>query len=72
VRSCLAATATGNWNDVLFLATGINVVAVLLVLFVSARGKSPPCGGHGRKTDREGTFRDFRQFIGVIDHGPAA
>jgi OFA family oxalate/formate antiporter-like MFS transporter len=30
----LAATATGNWNDVLFLATGINVVAVFLVLFV--------------------------------------
>jgi MFS transporter, OFA family, oxalate/formate antiporter len=30
----LAATATGNWNDVLFLATGINVLAVFLVLFV--------------------------------------
>jgi OFA family oxalate/formate antiporter-like MFS transporter len=30
----IAATATGNWNDVLFLATGINVVAVFLVLAV--------------------------------------
>ena len=30
----LAATMTGNWNDVLFLATGINLVAVVLVLTV--------------------------------------
>jgi OFA family oxalate/formate antiporter-like MFS transporter len=30
----LAATATGNWNDVLFLATGINVIAFVLVIFV--------------------------------------
>lgn len=30
----LVATATGNWNDILFLATGINAVAFFLVLFV--------------------------------------
>jgi OFA family oxalate/formate antiporter-like MFS transporter len=30
----IAATATGNWNDVLFLATAINVIAVFLVLLV--------------------------------------
>jgi OFA family oxalate/formate antiporter-like MFS transporter len=30
----VAATATGNWNDVLFLATGINVIAVIIVLMV--------------------------------------
>jgi MFS transporter, OFA family, oxalate/formate antiporter len=30
----LAAKATGNWNDVLLLATAIDVVAVFLVLFV--------------------------------------
>ncbi len=28
------AIATGNWNDVLFLATGINVIAVILVCTV--------------------------------------
>jgi OFA family oxalate/formate antiporter-like MFS transporter len=30
----LAAAATGNWNDVLYLTTGINVAAVILVLLV--------------------------------------
>jgi OFA family oxalate/formate antiporter-like MFS transporter len=30
----LAATLTGNWNDVLFLTTGINVIAVILVFTV--------------------------------------
>jgi MFS transporter, OFA family, oxalate/formate antiporter len=30
----LAATLTGNWNDVLFLATAINVAAFVLVLTV--------------------------------------
>ncbi|MEI9914971.1 MAG: MFS transporter [Methylovirgula sp.] len=30
----LAASITGNWNDVLFLTTGINVVAVVIVLTV--------------------------------------
>jgi OFA family oxalate/formate antiporter-like MFS transporter len=30
----MAAAATGNWNDVLFLATAINVIAVFLVLTV--------------------------------------
>lgn len=30
----LAATATGNWNDVLLLATAIDVIAVALVLLV--------------------------------------
>ncbi|MEJ0051239.1 MAG: oxalate/formate MFS antiporter [Methylovirgula sp.] len=30
----LAASITGNWNDVLFLTTGINIVAVILVLTV--------------------------------------
>ena len=28
------AVATGNWNDVLFLATGVNVIAVILVCTV--------------------------------------
>jgi OFA family oxalate/formate antiporter-like MFS transporter len=30
----IAATATGNWNDVLLLATAINVVAVFLVIII--------------------------------------
>jgi OFA family oxalate/formate antiporter-like MFS transporter len=30
----ILAVATGNWNDVLFLATGINVIAVILVYTV--------------------------------------
>jgi OFA family oxalate/formate antiporter-like MFS transporter len=30
----VAASASGNWNDVLFLATGINVVALVLVMIV--------------------------------------
>jgi OFA family oxalate/formate antiporter-like MFS transporter len=30
----IAAKATGNWNDLLFVATGINVVAAFLVLVV--------------------------------------
>jgi OFA family oxalate/formate antiporter-like MFS transporter len=30
----VAAKATGNWNDLLFVATGINVVAAFLVLVV--------------------------------------
>jgi OFA family oxalate/formate antiporter-like MFS transporter len=30
----VAAHETGNWNDLLFVATGINVVAVFIVLFV--------------------------------------
>jgi OFA family oxalate/formate antiporter-like MFS transporter len=30
----LAANATGNWNDLLFVATGINVIAVVLVVVV--------------------------------------
>jgi OFA family oxalate/formate antiporter-like MFS transporter len=30
----IAAAATGSWNDVLFLATGINIIAVVLVLTV--------------------------------------
>jgi OFA family oxalate/formate antiporter-like MFS transporter len=30
----IAASATGNWNDVLILATAINVIAVFLVILV--------------------------------------
>jgi OFA family oxalate/formate antiporter-like MFS transporter len=30
----IAATAIGSWNGVLYLTTGINIIAVLLVLFV--------------------------------------
>jgi OFA family oxalate/formate antiporter-like MFS transporter len=30
----LAAAATGNWNDVLYLTTGINIIAVVLVVTV--------------------------------------
>jgi MFS transporter, OFA family, oxalate/formate antiporter len=46
----VAAKATGNWNDLLFLATGINVVAAFLVLVVLR----PAANRHHAEDNRPG------------------
>ena len=65
----VVAAATGNWNDVLFVATGINAIAVFLVLAVLR-----PAANRHHAEDRiaEAAARTSYPRMTAEEHRPAA